>query len=352
MRLLLINFEMDDHSGVLAWQASMARALAARCESVWALTDRLGRFEGAPNLEVGRLEYRPFGVPWRLGGWLLSQARIARECRRRGIDRCFIHMNHPWGYRLQPAFRLARIPILLWYAHGSVSASLRWALRGVTRVITSTPEGFRIASPKVRVVGQGIDSRLFDIPAHAPSRDDILYVGRVSPRKRIDLLLEAMAKVAELAPESRIRLRIVGPTLTADDQRYDMAMRSRMWALGLQDRVEFTGFVPQEFHPSLYRSAFLHLNVSKTGSMDKTVLEALACGCPVLTSNEAFTAFLAGRPEFRLDSDRPEDIARRILALHADLPAHPPGALRAMVAGKHDQDRLADQVVAHLEEIR
>lgn len=352
MRLLIINFEMDDVSGVLAWQASMARALAAKCESVWVLTERIGKFQSAPNLSVDLLEYRPFGVPYRLGGWLLAQWRIARECKRRGIDRCFIHMNHPWGYRLQPSFRLAGIPIALWYAHGSVSSSLAWALRGVTRVITSTKDGFRIPSPKVRVVGQGVDSRLFRIPSFAASRNDIIYVGRVSPRKRIDLLLEVMAEVARLATASPIRLRIVGPVLTADDLRYDMDMRSKMWALGLQDRVEFTGFVPQEHHPKLYASAFLHLNVSKTGSMDKTVLEALACGCPVLTSNEAFAGLLGDRPEFRLDTDGPVEIARRILDIHAGLTSHPPQPLRDLVAGRHDQDSLVAKIMAQLGELR
>jgi glycosyltransferase involved in cell wall biosynthesis len=352
MKLLIINFEMDDHSGVLAWQTSMARALAARCESVWVLTERVGTFAPAPNLSVDRLEYRPLGVPYRAGGWLLTQLRMARECKRRGIDRCFIHMNHPWGYRLQPVFRMAGIPTLMWYAHGTVSPSLRWALRGVTRVITSTPEGFRIPSPKVHVVGQGIDSGLFRIPDFAPERNDILYVGRVSPRKRIDLLLSAMAKAAEIDPANRMRLRIVGPTLTTDDQRYDMDMRSRMWSMGLQDRVEFTGFVPQMHHPRLYASAFLHLNVSKTGSMDKTVLEALSCGCPVFTGNEAFRELLRDRPEFRLETDDPAEIARRMLKLHAGIAAYPPGPLRAMVAGVHDQENLVNKVMAQLEEMK
>ena len=34
--------------------------------------------------------------------------------------------------------------------------------------------------------------------------------------------------------------------------------------------------------PAIYGSAFLHLNLSQTGSMDKTILESLACGCPTL----------------------------------------------------------------------
>jgi glycosyltransferase involved in cell wall biosynthesis len=352
LKLLIINFEMDDHSGVLAWQASVARALAARCERVWVLTEKIGRFQGAPNLEVDLLQYRPFGVPYRLGGWLLTQARIARECRRRGIDRCFVHMNHPWAYRVQPSFRIAGIPVLLWYAHGTVTPSLRWALRGSTRVITSTKEGFRIPSPKVRIVGQGIDSALFRIPTTYASRDDIVYVGRVSPRKRIDLLLHTLAEIAKRDPSGRIRLRIVGPALTPEDEAYVLEMRRLADTLGVASNVDFAGFIPQERHPALYDTAFLHLNVSKTGSMDKTVLEALACGCPVLTGNEAFREMLAGHPDFLLHTEDPAAIAERVLSLRARLAEFPAASLRALVEGKHDQDSLVGKIMTQLEEMR
>lgn len=350
MNLLIINFEMDDNSGVLAWQASVARALAGRCESVLVLTDRLGRFKAAPNLEARLLDYRPHGIPYRLGGALLMQWRLYRLLKERRIDRCFIHMNHPWGYRLAPVLRLLRIPSLMWYAHGTVTPSLRWALRGVTRVVTSTPEGFRIPSPKVRIIGQGVDSGMFRIP-DLGERRDILYVGRISRRKRIDLLLDIMAEVAKLDPGGRLRLRLVGPVLNPDDAKYDMEMRSRMWSMGLSDRVEFVGFVPQERIPGFYATAFLHLNVSKTGSMDKTVLEAVSCGCPALTGNEAFRDFFRETPEFLLESDDAAAAARRVLDIRARLPDYPPERLRALIVDRHDQGAFVGKVLSQLEEM-
>jgi glycosyltransferase involved in cell wall biosynthesis len=351
MNLLIVNFEMDDHGGVLAWQASVARALARSCASVLVLTERVGTFAPAPNLEVRALEYRPLGVPHRLGGAVLMRWSIYRLLKERRIDRCFIHMNHPWAYRLAPILRALRIPSLLWYAHGTVTPSLHRALRAATRVITSTPEGFRIPSSKVRVIGQGVNTDLFRIPAFTSERRDILYVGRISRRKRIELLLSAMAAVTEVSPQSGLRLRLVGPNLTPDDLQYDMEMRTRMWAMGLQDRVDFVGFVPQERIPGLYASAFLHLNVSHTGSMDKTVVEALACGCPVLTSNEAFAGLLSDHPDFVMASERPADIARQILRIRDELGRHDPHELRRLVVGRHDQDAYVGKVLAQLEEI-
>lgn len=349
MRLLIINFEMDEDSGVLAWQASVARELARHCESVHVLTERLGRFVPPENMRVDVMPKRNYGVPKRFGGNWLANARVAALCRRERIDACFIHMSIEWTYYLYPTFRLLGIPVLLWYAHGVMPFRVRLAVRSATRVVTSTPEGCRIESNKVYVIGQGVDTDLFDIPDRAAERNDLVYTGRVSERKRIGLLLDVMEAIARKAPGSPIRLRVIGPALTAEDAPYEARMRERAAAKG--GRAEIMGFLPQRETPPIYKTAFLHINVSRTGSMDKTVVEALACGCPVLTANEAFFDFLKPFPEFIIRDESPESIADRVLELHARRDAYDPKALRALVVGSHDQHAYAKKLMAHLKEI-
>jgi len=351
MRLLIINFEVDEDSPVLAWQAKAARALARRCESVLVLTHKIGRFEPAPNLTVTTFDEVLPPDSWRVARSLPLNARVRRLCAQHRIQVCFIHMAHQWAFRLYPALRLAGVPILLWYAHGSVSPGLRLALRCATRVITSTPEGFRIPSPKVRIIGQGVDTELFSLLPSPTAPRDLVYVGRVSRRKRIDLLIDVMRELRSRAPERSLRLRIIGPMLTPDDLTYDVALRSRVWDLGLASHIEFTGFVPQRYVPALYENAFVHINVSQTGSMDKTVVESLAMGCPVLTSNEAFAGLLSQRPGYVIRDDSPAAIASQVLEVlgqHDSLDRH---ELRAMVVGHHDADSYIDKVHAQLQEI-
>jgi len=352
MRILIVNYEMDEDSRVLAWQARVAQEMAWHCEFVAVLTEKLGRFEPPPNMHVETFAPRPLGLPRRFGTALLLSGQAFRLCRRYQIDACFIHMAADWAYYLYPAFRLCGIPVLLWFAHGTVTSRLRLAHACVTRVVTSTPEGFRLPSRKVHVIGQGIDTDLFQPPDSViEPRREVITISRVSRRKRIDLLLSVMDQVRCIPNAPDLRLRIVGPLLTADDLAYDAELRRRLWNLGLQDCVEFSGFVPQEHTPAFYRSACLHINVSRTGSMDKTVLEALACGCPVLTSNEAFREILAPYPEFIIRDDRPETIAAQILALYARRDQYQADELRALVVGKHDVQAYARKVIAQLEEL-
>jgi glycosyltransferase involved in cell wall biosynthesis len=260
------------------------------------------------------------------------------------VQAVFIHMAHRHAFLLYPVFRVLNLPVLLWYAHGSVTWHLRLAHWCVDRVISSTPEGFRVPSRKAYFIGQGVDTDLFTLrPASASAeKRDLITVCRLSRRKRIDLLLSVM----EHLRADGLRLKIIGVPLTDDDRAYEAELRDRAARLALP--VEFVGFVPLEAIPPFYATAALHLNVSRTNSMDKTALEALACGCPVLTSNPAFRALLADYPELVIRDDRPEAIAAQVRALLAPRADLAPEKLRALIVGRHDLHSYADRVMEHL----
>ncbi len=351
MRILIINFELDERSGVLAWQASVAQQLAARCEFVVVVTSRLGQFTCPNNAHIHVVPKWVRGMPRRFGGRWLVNFDVINLIRQYKIDACFIHMAMEWAYVLAPALKLYRIPVLVWYAHGTVSNRLRLAHAFADRIVTSTPEGFRLPSKKAHVIGQGVDIDLFQIPQFAECRNDILYVGRVSPRKRIDLLVNVVSEIKRLRPDLPLRLRVIGPVLTQEDQKYRRHIQALIESNGLNGAIELIGFVPQHDIAAYYQTAFLHLNVSMTGSMDKTVLEALACGCPVLTGNEAFIEMFKDHPDFLLQSDRPQDIAQRALNLYENQKSINPISLRNLVMGCHDLGSYADKVLKQLEEI-
>ena len=78
MRLLIINFAMDQNDPALAWQCDVADGLAEYCQSVVVVTHRPGRFRERSNLEVHGFKPRPFGVPSRVGGQWLHNLSIWR----------------------------------------------------------------------------------------------------------------------------------------------------------------------------------------------------------------------------------------------------------------------------------
>ena len=98
--------------------------------------------------------------------------------------------------------------------------------------------------------------------------------------------------------------------------------------------------------------AHVMVNMSATGSLDKAVLEAMACGLPVVTANEAFVHLLAPwREQLLTPADDPESLAQRIRALmtlNDDERAGLGSALRALVRREHSMERLVAQLLAVL----
>jgi len=349
MRLLLITFELDSRSAVLAWQARVAAELSQSCEQVIVVAQKVGDYAPQANMHVLTFPLAPQRAPARwLGGRLFANYFVWQVWKRHRFDAVFVHMNVEWTYRLYPIFRVLSVPVLMWYAHGTVSRRLRLAHRCATGVVTSTREGFRLPSDKVTVIGQGIDTSAFPIqPIESPCAD-IVTVSRISERKRIELIIDALAAIRRSRPDEPIRLRVVGSTLNAADRAYDRALRARVRHLNLENDVDFIGHVPMSAIARYYASAFVHVNVSTTGSMDKTVLEALACGCPVLTSNVAFADFFRSHPDCLLDDDAPEAVAARILRVYDRRSLVDRESLRRLVHGRHDVATYCQKVVGEL----
>jgi glycosyltransferase involved in cell wall biosynthesis len=118
-----------------------------------------------------------------------------------------------------------------------------------------------------------------------PEALDVITVSRVSARKRLDLMVRAMDRLWDLEPRREFRLVVVGAPITQADRDYAASLEQMIRGSRHPSRIVFAGHLSPVEIRERYRSAFVHLNLSGTGSMDKSVMESLAGGCPVLTSN-------------------------------------------------------------------
>jgi glycosyltransferase involved in cell wall biosynthesis len=109
----------------------------------------------------------------------------------------------------------------------------------------------------------------------SPDGIEILHVGSTVPRKRIPLLLEAFARVPRSA---RIRLVRVGGPLTPDQRR--MAAE-----LGIMQSIAELPFLDRATLAAVYRRATLVVNPSEREGFGLPLVEAMACGAPVLASD-------------------------------------------------------------------
>jgi glycosyltransferase involved in cell wall biosynthesis len=117
-------------------------------------------------------------------------------------------------------------------------------------------------------------------------------------------------------------------------------------------RVTFGGDVPFAEMPQLYRRAWVLAHASRTGSLDKVVLEAAACGTLVVSSAPSSQAILDAVPGLSVpDGDDEAFVARvrEVLAWSTERRSAAGRALRAAVVSGHSLDHWADRVAAAIQ---
>ena len=302
LRLLWFNLATDADATGQGFTTDWINALAPYCDTIDVLTMRQGRLAVAENVRVysagkekGYSEIRRADEFYRILRRLLNEGHY---------DACFAHMQPLFALMAAPLLLPRGIPMTLWYAHKTVTLKLRMAEKVVQRVVTSSPEGFRLNSPKVRVIGQGIDTALFRPAASPPACFTILSVSRIRPVKHLETMIETARLLRDA--DFDFCLRIVGEVYP-EDRAYAQELQERVAEHDLSPVIHFVG--PVAYHDTVaeYQNASLLLNLSSTGSVDKAVLEAMACGLPVITSNEAFRPILAQwQPLLLVSVDQPQ----------------------------------------------
>ncbi len=109
--------------------------------------------------------------------------------------------------------------------------------------------------------------------SHHPS---LLYVGRLSSEKGVDILLNAFASIAEALPTATLTIVGDGP------QKGDLQQLSNQ--LNVQNRVTFTGALPPDALPAHYQTAWLFVLPSHHESYGRVILEAYSLHLPVLAT--------------------------------------------------------------------
>lgn len=344
LRLLWFNLMTDADAPVQGFATDWINAVAKRCTAVDVITMQAGRIAVADNVRV-------FSVGKEKG---YNEARRAFEFYRllnrllheNTYDACFAHIQSLFAVMGAPLLRPRGIPITLWYAHKAVTPRLRLAEKLVDHIVTASPESFRIDSPKVQVIGHGIDTGRFTPQNAAQDPFTIISVSRIAPIKRLETIIEAASMLKQDGCD--FRLRIIGNT-NPQDQAYATELKALAAAYNLTSVVEFTGEIPHHAIVPVYQQAHLMVNISNTGAVDKAVLEAMACGLPVITANEAFQPILADwRDHLLVPAEAPDMLANKILNIMNMLPETRQAlgrSLRRIVVHDHSLDHLADKLV-------
>jgi glycosyltransferase involved in cell wall biosynthesis len=198
--------------------------------------------------------------------------------------------------------------------------------RRAARIVTDSEHSRRdivrllgVSDEKIRVVPIGLAPTLapvaIDERAGVGARYGVvepyaLYVGNFKPHKNLPRLLRAWAS---LGARARGQLVLAG-TRDADATALETLARD----LGVADRVRFTGFVADADLAALYSGAAAVVLPSLYEGFGVPVIEAMACGAPVVCSNTTSLREVAGDAALLVDPEREDAIADGLARVLAD----------------------------------
>lgn len=130
----------------------------------------------------------------------------------------------------------------------------------------------------IEVIPNGIDVDHYTPSSGARTeRPSLLFLGRLKRYKRVDLVIDAVGRLAAAGHD--VTLRVGGAGEEAD------SLRAHARARGVADRVEFLGFVTDERKLEILRESWLHVLTSPKEGWGISNLEAAACGTPTIASD-------------------------------------------------------------------
>jgi len=335
MRLLIVTQKVDRSDPILGFFHRWIEEFAWQCERVTVIGQYVAEHDLPANVSVLSLGKEKGASRFAQVRTFFRLIREHRDC----ATHVLVHMTPIWVVLGCVPWFLMHRRVYLWYEARGTRWPLRIALRCVRKVFSASGSGMPFGTKKSVIVGHGIDTERFRPGDSAFERELLVSVGRITPSKRIPVLF------APLLASRACCLTIAGTPITSADRWYAQQIEDLIRSEGLGGRVTI-GPLDQEGLLALLRDAHVFLHASET-ALDKALLEAMACGVPVVTTSAAARGVV---PEecFAADSAFVSRV-QAMIALPPERRWELGGRLRRTVQEGHSLPRLVRRLVAEME---
>lgn len=186
-------------------------------------------------------------------------------------------------------------------------------------------EKFNLPAARVAVVGEAPDPifRVVDNPQVPARLKDtglaagrfVVYVGGFAPHKNLVTLLDAFAAIAKRDEIQDVKLVLVGEYANEVFYGEFSGIQRRVEQWGLEERVIFTGFLPDEDLVVLLNRAAVFVLPSLMEGFGLPAVEAAACGCPVIVTDASPLPALLGSGALYFDPLSPDSLTEALIAV-------------------------------------
>jgi len=305
MNLLIITQKVDKEDSNLGFFHDWINGLASRFTKVSVVCLEKGTYDLPENVKVYSLgkENGINNIKYlsKFFGYVFG---LARE-----YDTVFVHMNQEYILLAGWFWRLTRKRIIFWRNHAYGNIFTRIAVTLSHKVLCTSKYSYTAKFRKTEIMPVGIDTQKFSI-SNKEVKNNILFLGRIAPIKRPDLLMEALKILKDRNIE--FSCDFYGDALPKDIQYLDL-LKDDVKEYNMGEKVKFYTGVPNHKTPEIYNKHGIFINLTESGSFDKTILEAAACGLLLVVRNMSLSEEIDERMILKTES--PIDLAEKIILL-------------------------------------
>jgi glycosyltransferase involved in cell wall biosynthesis len=240
----------------------------------------------------------------------VPEAPIFTDCRYIITVHDFIHLR--FSKPFSPPYQYSK-----WYLPHLLSQATH-IICNSTATAAETIERFAIPAAKVTPIPLAYDANHFFARSEEPESVDppyFLYLGRHDPYKNVARIIAAFGLLSKY---DRYELWLGG----SGDNRYTPQLHAQVLELGLAGRVKFLEYIPYSQLPKVIGQARALVFPSLWEGFGLPVLEAMACGTPVITSNLSALVEVAGDAAILVDPYQIREIAAAMSATIEDSDLH------------------------------
>jgi glycosyltransferase involved in cell wall biosynthesis len=272
----------------------------------------------AEKLPVVRALFRLVPYLWRL--W--------RDSRTAQVAHVMANSGWAWFLCAAPAIQIAKwrgVPVVVNYRGGLarefLAARSRWVLptlRKAHRLVVPSGflrEVFAAYGVEAQVIPNVVNVERFSpqgVAITRPRLDHVVVARNLESIYGIDLAIQALAI---------LKIRVPTAHMTIAGSGIERAkLEAQMRAAGLSDAIKFSGRLEVEQMAALYREADVVLNPSRVDNTPNSILEALSCGVPVVSTDVGGVSFLVAheRTAILVAPENPDAIAAGVARVLGD----------------------------------
>jgi glycosyltransferase involved in cell wall biosynthesis len=344
MKLLIFTQRVDKENDILGFFHNWIEKIAARVDFL----NVVCLYEGQHNL--------PSNVNVLSLGKEKKSSKIKQLFRfykyiwkmRKEYDVVFVHMNPIYIFLGGLFWKIYGKKIYLWHNHQQGSFITNIGARMSEIAFHTSQFAFVSRFKNSKTMPAGIDTNMFRKDEKIKKiPNSILFIGRFSPVKKIELLIEAVKLLDKEGID--FTLNIAGEA-EVNGEDYFKKIKDASRDLEKLGKVKFLGKIPNYKTPEIYGRNEVVVNLSPAGLFDKTILEAMACESISLVSSPAFRGLLPNELIFK-DGDI-TDLKNKIINifnLSVEEKNNLGNKLRQVVIEGHSLEILADKLVEEFE---